>query len=454
MTTLRDYKALLPFLKDGSGKKLEKHNNTVEKGKLDLYLTVDASLQKAIQDTLASYIPNRHKGKDYYHLMRVSVVVLNAKNGDLLASANYPKPDCDFLMKLKDGQESNYYSDNNKDASWMAYTDRDLGTTRQTAPGSTAKVMSAMAGFRKIGSDASKITYRVSPENTVERKNGIPIEPNYDRNSKYYYDPVSMLVAIRESSNCYFINFVNYDTLYMDLETIYKSIGVGIGGIVPYYYNYGQDEEKGKRYHKKITENEDIALRRYATFINDKNRSAIKMNYGEWKWAWGQGYEGYELEASPLNMARLASAVVNDGIMPYTQYVIVKQKRNKQEKELRQEGAVQLLNTKEAEILKGIMKKETENHKAHRSKVPSLPSYMGGKTGTAERSIYKIGRSESVDINDGWYMFFLEGDNEHDPLAVVVRIERGVGSSEAVRLAGNKLLGLLKDHGYTQRLAN
>lgn len=445
LTTLRDYTALLPYLKDGSGKKLEEHNNTVEKGKLDLYLTVDAALQKDIQDVLAEYMPNRYKGKNsYYHLMRVSVVVLNAKNGDLLASANYPKPDCSFLMKLKDGQEGNYYSDNNKDANWMAYTDRDLGTTRQTAPGSTAKVMSAMAGLKKLGTDASKQKYFVSSENRVEL--GLFPEPSGHE--------VTMEEAIVQSSNCYFINYVNYNELYTNLETIYKSIGVSVGGIVPYYYNYSQDEPKGKRYHKKITKNEDIALRRYASFINDKNHNAIKMNYGEWKWAWGQGYGGYELEASPLNMARLASAIVNDGIMPYTQYVIVKQKRNKQEKELRQEGFVQLLNTKEAELLKGIMKKETENHKEHRAKVPTLPSYMGGKTGTAERSIYKIGRRKSDDINDGWYMFFLEGDKKHDPLAVVVRIERGVGSSEAVRLAGNKLLGLLKDHGYIQGPAN
>lgn len=445
LTTLRNYTALLPYLKDGSGKKIEEHNNTVEKGKLDLYLTVDASLQKDIQDMLSEYVPNKYKGNNsYYHLMRVSVVVLNAKNGDLLASANYPKPDCSFLMKLKEGQGNNYYSDNNKGSDWMAYTDRDLGTTRQTAPGSTAKVMSAMAGLKKLGTDASKQKYFVSSENRVEI--GQHPEPSGHE--------VTMEEAIVQSSNCYFINFVNYNELYSNLETIYKSIGVSVGGIVPYYYNYSQDEAKGKRYHEKITKNEDVALRRYASFIHDKNPNAIKMNFGEWKWAWGQGYGGYELEASPLNMARLASAIVNDGIMPYTQYVIVKQKRNKQEKELRQEGFVQLLNTKEANLLKGIMKKETENHKEHRAKVPTLPSYMGGKTGTAERSIYKIGRRKSDDINDGWYMFFLEGDKKHDPLAVVVRIERGVGSSEAVRLAGNKLLGLLKDHGYLQGPAN
>ena len=157
----------------------------------------------------------------------------------------------------------------------------------------------------------------------------------------------------------------------------------------------------------------------------------------------------HSISASPLNMARLASAVVNDGRMPYTQYVIVKQKRNEQEKDLRTEGFVQLLSPDDASILKNFMKMETENHKVNRAKVPTLPSYMGGKTGTAERPLFKPGQRKSDDINDGWYMFFLEGDREHDPLAVVVRIERGVGSSEAVRLAGNQLLGILEEHGYS-----
>jgi cell division protein FtsI/penicillin-binding protein 2 len=196
---------------------------------------------------------------------------------------------------------------------------------------------------------------------------------------------------------------------------------------------------------------EPVSYSQYDTKItNNPRRNDYKMIFGEWQWAWGQGFGDFVLKASPLNMARLASAVVNEGRMPYTQYVIVKQERNEKEKDLRKEGFVQLLSPEDASILKNFMKKETENHKTNRARVPTLPSYMGGKTGTAERPLFKPGQRKSNDINDGWYMFFLEGDNAHDPLAVVVRIERGVGSSEAVRLAGNELLGLLEEHGYSR----
>ena len=40
-----------------------------------------------------------------------------------------------------------------------AYADRDLGLTYQTKPGSTAKIMSAMAGFMKYGKEIIHTTY-------------------------------------------------------------------------------------------------------------------------------------------------------------------------------------------------------------------------------------------------------------------------------------------------------
>ena len=460
--TLYDYTALLKYLKDGSGKELEQHNKSVEKGNYDLYLTVDADLQKDIQDRLATYIPNKYSGKDYYHLMRVSVVVLNAKNGDLLVSANYPKPDFNRIeieekLAKEQGKKYTIYNDNNKGQDWTAYTERDLGTTKQTAPGSTAKVMSAMAGFMKIGIDVSEKTYRITAKNQIESG----IEPTGDS--------VTMHDAIVKSSNCYFVNLVNDKDLYSQLDTIYQAIGASVCDIVPYYYRPRPDQKKEERFHDSINNNKKIALIKYANFFNDSKKDQIKMNKGEWKWAWGQGFDGHELKASPLNMARLASAVVNNGVMPYTQYVIIKQKRNKQEKELRREGGIQLMNSEDAKILKGYMlaeaanQKERQKNKKNQKPTVILPSNVGGKTGTPERerqigTIRKFNRKtreyellpNKIKMNDGWYMFFIEGDEKHDPLAVVVRMERGVGSGEAVKLSGNMLVGFLKDHGYFQ----
>lgn len=441
---LYDYSKLIPYLEDGSGKKLEEHNRKVGKGKYDLCLTVDAALQKDIQDDLEKYMKNPNdfgnpkdnfKNNQYYRLMRVSVVVLDAKNGDLLASANYPKPDFKRLEEEQElarelKKEFPSYSDNYRLGipAWTAYTDCDLGTTRQTAPGSTAKIMSAMAGLMKMGQTADEQKYYISSGNIIER--GSYPEPHGYK--------VTMEDAIVQSSNCYFINLVNSNDLYPELETIYKAIGASVSDIVPYYYRPMMDENKKQRFHDTIEEIKRFALRNYALFCNDEKKNEIYMGKGEWKWAWGQGFGGHELKASPLNMARLASAIVNNGVMPNTQYVI--------NKDLRQEGSVQLLEKAEADILRNYMKKESKYHKDHRAKI-ELPSNMGGKTGTAERTNYKtIESKKGDDINDGWYMFFIEGDNNHHPLAVVVRIERNVGSSPAVRLSGYMLLDILKKH--------
>lgn len=447
--TLRDYSCLLPFLKDGlEGKELEKRNDDVENGKYDLHLTVDAALQVALQKKMTDFVENEKssKGKDN-NLIRISAVVLDANNGDLLASANYPLPDYATLSRV-DGRS---YTDNYVGDDWETYTDRDLGTAYQTAPGSTAKVMSAMAGLRKLGLSADA-SYHVSYGNIIERN---PDEPKGE---------VTMEIAIIKSSNCYFINSVNDNDLYDDLETVYKTVGVNIGNIVPYYYQARHDKAWEIDFHDVVSKNKVQALQLYNNKIkNNKNRDGVRMNYGEWKWAWGHGYsnertkESFEIKASPLNMARVASAVVNHGFMPVTQYV---KGVNPQEKELRKEGSAKLLNVEEANRLKSYMIAETENHRTHRAHV-TFPKpeqlVVGGKTGTAERGRYdRPNHLEEPVRNDGWYMFFVEGDTSHHALAVAVRIERlrkdEGGSATAVRLAKELTEILVSDRfGYVVR---
>ncbi len=482
---LRDYSGLLDYLKDGiDGKKVERHNRQVKEKKNDLHLTVDAALQTDLQKSIADYMQDNHKNNSHYNRMRVSAVVLDAKNGDLLASANYPLPDYTRLRKeeeLARSARKRYatYSDNEKGKEWKAYTDRDLGTTFQTAPGSTAKVMSAIAGFEKLGAKASEIKYHITAANAIEKnKEGKASEPIDDK----YGNPVSMERAIVESSNCYFVNLVNDNDLYTYLKNVYAAVGVNIGGITPYYYTQIDSSLWKDSFSKKINSNRDIALRKYDLFVQGKlkknkdgdylSKEQTNMSVGEWKWAWGQGYSNdsgekkvsFEIMASPLNMARVASSVVNNGCMPTTQYLMG---LNKYEKLLRVEDDVQLMKPTDSQILKEYMLAEAANqYKRQRGKV-SLPSNVGGKTGTPERSRIlskeikkdlKTGKQTVKYIlenkgktNDGWYMFFVEEDESHHPIAVAVRMERGLGSGPAVRLTGNMLLDCLERHGYIRK---
>ena len=411
---LRDYTKLLPYLKDGSGKQLAKHNEAVSKGDYDLYLTVDAALQKSMQDALTEYIPktyNPRNLKKRYNLMRVSVVVIDAKNGDLLASANYPLPDYERLrvedeLAKQSGLKYAVYSDNNKRQDWQAYTDRDLGTTYQTAPGSTAKVMSAMAGFRKIGTEVANKTYFVSAANQIEKG----VEPT---------GYVTMEDAIVQSSNCYFVNLVNDKDLYAELETIYSTVGVRIGNTTPYYYTFRKDTTWRQQYHKTIVDNRQRALALYRRFV--KNGKQERMNKGEWNWAWGQGFSvrvngetrSFDLLASPLVMARVVATVVNEGKMPVVRYIMPDEKNGC-------DSTIKLMSKEAAVILKGYMKEETNKHGIKHGKIQhwnkEKGTCMGGKTGTAERG------SSYGKINDGWYVSFIERDSRR--LAVVVRMER------------------------------
>ena len=300
-------------------------------------------------------------------------------------------------------------------------------------PGSTAKVMSAIAGFQKLGTAAADKTYFITKEDIIER--GRVSEP-------YGYN-VTMKDAIVKSSNCYFINLVNDNDLYRELDQVYEAAGIRIGHITPYLFTNKVSDERQNLFREKISENQSVALAKYA---KRKEEGVHKnMNEGEWRWAWGQGYRDYELQASPLNMARVASAVVNNGRMPFTQYVLPK---GKYAKKLRKEEEVKLMSSKSADLLKGYMKAESENQKLRNG--VTLPNTVGGKTGTPERYRY-ITPSKMQTLNDGWYMFFIEGQNGKHPLAVCVRMERGSGSKAAVRLTESVILESLYANGYINR---
>lgn len=459
---LYDYHSLVKYLKTGVyGKPLEDHNKEVKNKKLDLQLTLDAKLQRDLQDSIVHYVARTPVLKDN-NLLRISVVVLDAQNGDLLTSANYPLPDQQRLWDEEKaardrGEKFAVYSDNYKDKSWTAYTDRDLGLTYQTQPGSTAKVMTAMAGFRKLGPTVASQEYFVSEKNAIEIKNnGEVIEPTKQ---------VTMEKAIVESSNCYFMYLLNDQDLYADVAAVYKAAGVSIGTVVPYNFTEKTDTGWVELFNAKVETNRRRAMAKWENFKRDSYDG--KMNKAEWKWAWGQGYEHYELLASPLNMARIASAVVNDGVIPGTHFLVNPNKRVKD----KVPHDRQLLNPACAHVLRKYMLAEAANQYKRQKHSVNLPSYIGGKTGTPERSyiekskeyysnklkkdvtLYYHERTNKWETyppkkDDGWYMFFVVGDETRHSLAVVVRMERSSGSGAAVRLTNDVILDVLSQNKY------
>ena len=88
--------------------------------------------------------------------------------------------------------------------------------------------------------------------------------------------------------------------------------------------------------------------------------------------------------------------------------------------------------------LKSAMKAEGDSH--------VFGSTVYGKTGTAQRSIGETAAKKSVNEQDGWYMGYCEGCD--GPIAFVVRMERGPGSGNAVRVTNDVILPALRKMGY------
>lgn len=443
---LRDYSALLPYLKHGLNNERVRKYNERNEGWLDfgrvkpqdIRLTVDAGLQTHIQQALAEA---EHAGRKRWHrYQRTSVVVVDAHSGDLLASANYPLPNMERLA-----EETGGYTDNYRPEDWSAYTDSDLGMVFPTAPGSTAKVISALAGLRymdAIHGDImdDKYWYQVYEKEQIHRG----AEPS---------GRVNLHDAIVQSSNNYFINLVNDLDLYDELAYIYSSAGITIGLSPAYRIDYAEYEPESG-WEERVTAASPVAVGGYRDYISQRTsnpKTQRRMVFCDpwWRWTWGQG----TMSATPLAMARVASAVVNEGKMPVTRYRLTDEEPR----------WIEITSKEQVEVLLKAM--VAEAHKPLRDGSRRFVGYpsLGGKTGTPER-VLKERQGEAGQPNDAWYVSFVkdacvprlteEGRvvNSSSPVAIVIRTERTgeSGSSYAKNLLNRVVLPVLKEESYIE----
>ena len=374
----------------------------------NLHLTVDARLQVDLQERMAAS-PLLKSEK-----LRASVVVLDAEKGDLLSSASYPQADQRTLSDFLELNQS--YQTYEKVKTNPVLVERDLGMTYQTAPGSTAKIMSATAAFMEDGKRAADIRYPI----------------RHSINGHDVRREIGMKHAIVYSHNTYFIYLVNKEKLYFRLGQLYASVGIRIGKdgtklTYPSYTFYRNEFKDSVNFFEEINSRQQSVPGEFDRFLS---RGEGKINSDRWAWAWGQG----TLEASPLNMARVASIPANGGGMPVTRFV--------QDDPVE---SIRIIGPEEAELLAQFMKAESAGHGI-------LPETMGGKTGTAERTA-RFHRNNK--LNDAWYICFLDvkdGNRAREgvrKVAVAVRIERVTQTSRlAYRLVKEVVLEALKQAGY------
>jgi len=396
----KDYAALAPLLLAGiSSKEVEAFKNKNR----DVQLTMDAGLQTKIQKSIAqdtSLLDNR-----------VSVVIMEAGTGDVLTSAVYPLPPIHDWEKL-----TMTNTEQNQLSGWL--TTSDLGFTTFTQPGSTAKLITAMASFNKLGLAAADKKYQVQSWERIRTKGIEPDETGL----------ISLERAVEKSNNVYFIKLANQEQLQEQMGDLYLKTGMFLHGAGGYYYNKPDknivQEEKWKELWRKTEFN---TKPRY-----DPNNIRKTRAKGISGMAWGQG----ELIATPAAVARMASGIANNGNMIANRFVL---KVNDHIQPVK--AGTKLVNdSKYAQLLKAYMIKQSQ----YKSGILGLT--VAGKTGTPER-IWKKNQ-----INDGWYVFFAPTVKGTGNIVVCIRIEATKGSSDAVKLAGKHVIPFLKEGGYIKSI--
>ncbi len=396
----KDYTELAPLLLAGiNSKQVEEF----KKRNRDLTLTIDAKLQSAIQTSIAQ--------DDSLKDNRVSVVILEDSSGDVLTSAVYPLPpvkDWDRMIMTQ--------AEQNKLADWM--TTSDLGFTYATQPGSTAKVLTAMAAFNKLGPAAADKKFQVSAFERIRTKGLEPDETGV----------IDMERAIVNSNNVYFIKLANEEQLQESMADLYLKSGMFLRGVGGYYYSKGADNAAQENKWRDLWRRTEFDTRpKYDP--NNIRRTRAKGISGM---AWGQG----ELIASPAAVARLVSAVSNHGKLTGHRYVL-----RSGDRDIPVNPGIQLTSPENAALLKQYMIRQSAN------KTTRLGAVVGGKSGTPER-IWKGNR-----INDGWYAFFVPKASGNGNLVVCIRVESTKGSSDAVKLAGQHIMPLLLRSKYIKGIS-
>jgi cell division protein FtsI/penicillin-binding protein 2 len=308
------------------------------------------------------------------------------------------------------------YYEQNQLANWT--TTQDLGFTLATQPGSTAKLVTTMASFNKLGLAAADKKYNVASYERIRTKGIEPDETGL----------ITLERAVAKSNNVYFIKLANQEHLQEDMATVYLKTGMFLHGVGGYYY--GRDKlsaDQEEKWRKLWRKTEFNTKPRYDP--NNIRRTRAKGISGM---SWGQG----ELIATPASVARLASSIANGGELHQNRYVL-----KVSDSVTSVKPGIKVANDpKYAGLIRQYMIEQSA------PKEYTLGIAVAGKTGTPER-IWK-----KQQINDGWYVFFAPKANGTGNMVVCIRVESTKGSSDAVKLAGKHVIPFLREKGYIKSI--
>ncbi|WP_019987406.1 FtsW/RodA/SpoVE family cell cycle protein [Rudanella lutea] len=395
---LYDYRELAPAIRSGiDGQVVEEYRARNR----NLYLSVDAALQVELQKALA---------ESEFNDKRMSVAVLDAASGEVLASAVYPLPNLKRPDELA-------LPDRERLSLPYLVTERDLALTYPTAPGSTAKIMTATAGLNKLGIEGADVRFSVSCGEII-RRGKVESEP--------CGGAVDMRQAIVRSSNVYFIRLANEYALDNEMANLYLATGMNIDYVGGYSFTDPHSATDRAEIMKHWHDSSFVVRRKLYNDLRYPRRYRSEFS----GLAWGQG----QLTATPIALARMAGAVANGGVMQPSRYVV----RRAGKRVALGKGVPLMREPAYADRLREFMIEQS--NPGGRAKIEV--ARVAGKTGTPERIV--MGEKQ----NDGWYVFFAPTPDGRSQTVTCIRIELTESSADAVKLANTAVAPILKARGY------
>lgn len=349
-------------------------------------VTIDSDLQKiaytALKDTITN-LGTKHGG---------SVIVMNPKNGEILALTNYPSYDPNIFTARRNNTEITRLLN---DPERPLYNRAVSGVY---PPGSTIKPLYAVAGLQEGV---------ITPSTTILSTGGIRLGQKLFADWKQGgHGMVDVYKAIAESVNTYF---------YILGAGLGDKGGLGIAGLAKYLNLFGINTElevdlPGERAGFIPSPEWKLAQERDRWYQGDTFNVAI-----------GQG----GLLVTPLHLAESYSAIVNNGLMPKPHLVKSYNYASGQVSPVNPES-ISKLNIK-PDILNIVKQGMRQTVTAGSARLlNSVSIEVAGKTGTAQTG-----------TNQPTHAWFVGYAPARDPeLVVVVMVERGgEGSSTAVPIA-------------------
>ena len=378
----------------------------------DVVLTIDSKLQKVVENALKANIEKIRNGGfgKAYNAQGGACVVMNVKNGEVLAMASYPDYNPQSFANGIGTEEWNSYLNNE------AHPLLDKTIQSAYAPGSIFKMVTAIAGLE---SGSITLNDRINDVGQY-KKYGATWDCWYYTDYHRGHGSLNVIGAIEKSCNYFF-----YET----------ADRMGIDNLNKYAKYFGLGTKTGIELPNETAGT--LASKDYVKSIKQNWNPGDTLNA-----AIGQGYNRF----TPLQMAKYISMIANGGNKIDATIIKTVQKSDGTEvskDEIRKFVNEKLgisnndqnekinLNSQYVNAVKEGMRSVTSGEAGTAyARFKNFNIAVGGKTGSAEAGKDAKGK----DIVNAWFAAFAPYDDPE--IAVVIMVENGGHgnyTAEAVR---------------------